>query len=119
MLCQAFAKRTGNDKGKKKEISVLDATVLIQLSFRAYLTRRSQALWALRDLAVAKSKLKELRLLFHNFSYCSRVSGDTEERQKFSEKIIVLLLTVDAIQVRTCFTHVMMLLTSIMRFCLF
>lgn len=99
---KAFAKRI--DKGKKKEISPVDAAVLIQLSFKAYLIRRSKALRALRELAVAKTKLKELRALFHNFSYRSRVSRDAEERQKFAEKIIVLLLTVDAIEVRTCFT---------------
>ncbi|GFP88260.1 bag family molecular chaperone regulator 7 [Phtheirospermum japonicum] len=47
---------------------------------------------------VAKTKLKEIRALFHNFSYRHRLGRDAEERQKFSEKIIVLLLTVDAIQ---------------------
>ncbi|KAK9665667.1 hypothetical protein RND81_14G127500 [Saponaria officinalis] len=98
VLRQAFAKRPGQKKGKKKEISPLDAAVLIQRSFRAYLIRRSQALRALRELAIAKTKLKELRALFHNFSFRSRVSRDAEERQKFSEKLIVLLLTVDAIQ---------------------
>ena len=104
---KAFAKRT--DNGKKKEISPVDAAVLIQLSFKAYLIRRSKALRALRELAIAKTKLKDLRALFHNFSYRSRVSRDAEERQKFSEKIIVLLLTVDAIEVRTCFTDMVVL----------
>lgn len=98
VLRQAFAKRAAIYKGKRKELSPLDAAALIQLNFRAYLIRRSQALRALRELAVAKNKLKELRALFHNFSYRSRVSRDAEERQKFSEKIIVLLLTVDGIE---------------------
>uniref|UniRef100_A0A803LMK4 BAG domain-containing protein n=1 Tax=Chenopodium quinoa TaxID=63459 RepID=A0A803LMK4_CHEQI len=98
VLRQAFAKRASNSKGKKKELSPMDAAALIQYSFRAYLIRRSQALRALRELAIAKTKLKELRAMFHNFSYRSRVSRDAEERQKFSEKIIVLLLTVDAIE---------------------
>uniref|UniRef100_A0A803KT37 BAG domain-containing protein n=1 Tax=Chenopodium quinoa TaxID=63459 RepID=A0A803KT37_CHEQI len=98
VLRQAFAKRAANGKGKKKELSPVDAAALIQYSFRAYLIRRSQALRALRELAIAKTKLKELRAMFHNFSYRSRVSRDAEERQKFSEKIIVLLLTVDAIE---------------------
>lgn len=69
------------------------------MSFRAYLIRRSQALRALRELAIAKTKLKELRALFNNFTYRRRVTRDAEERQRFSEKIIVLLLTVDAIEV--------------------
>lgn len=69
------------------------------MSFRAYLIRRSQALRALRELAIAKTKLKELRALFNNFTYRRRVARDAEERQRFSEKIIVLLLTVDAIEV--------------------
>lgn len=73
--------------------------MMIQGNFRAYLIRRSQALRALRDLAVAKSKLKELRALFNNFSYRRRVAHDAAERQRFTEKIIVLLLTVDAIEV--------------------
>ncbi|MCL7027148.1 hypothetical protein MKW94_006068 [Papaver nudicaule] len=71
---------------------------MIQFNFRAYLIRRSQALRALRELAVAKAKLKELRILFNNFSYRHRIVRDGEERQKFSEKIIILLLTVDAIE---------------------
>ncbi|XP_042512329.1 BAG family molecular chaperone regulator 7-like [Macadamia integrifolia] len=96
---QAFAKRVGaNAKGKKKELSPQDAALMIQVSFRAYLIRRSKALRALRELAVAKSKLKEIRAAFNNFSYRSRIARDAEERQRFSEKIIVLLLTVDAIE---------------------
>ncbi|KAI6696199.1 hypothetical protein NL676_016318 [Syzygium grande] len=101
VLRQAFAKRAGavrQARGKKKELSPLDAAVMIQMSFRAYLIRRSQALRALRELAVAKSKLKEIRVLFNNFSYRRRVAHDAEERQRFAEKIIVLLLTVDAIE---------------------
>ncbi|XP_043715358.1 BAG family molecular chaperone regulator 7-like [Telopea speciosissima] len=96
---QAFAQRIRADaKGKKKELSPQDAAIMIQVSFRAYLIRRSKALRALRELAVAKSKLKEIRAAFNNFSYRSRIARDAEERQRFSEKIIVLLLTVDAIE---------------------
>ncbi|KAK9914041.1 hypothetical protein M0R45_037839 [Rubus argutus] len=101
VLRSAFAKRTGgnrNAKGKNKELSPQDAAMMIQMNFRAYLIRRSQALRALRDLAVAKSKLKELRALFNNFSYRRRVAHDAAERQRFTERIIVLLLTVDAIE---------------------
>ncbi|CAK7337040.1 unnamed protein product [Dovyalis caffra] len=101
VLRQAFAKRAGvvdKRKGKKKELTPLDAALLIQTTFKAYLIKRSQALRALRELAVAKSKLKELRALFNNFSYRSHVARDAEERQKFTEKIIVLLLTVDGIE---------------------
>ncbi|XP_077245094.1 BAG family molecular chaperone regulator 7-like [Tasmannia lanceolata] len=85
-------------KGKNKELSPQDAAMIIQVSFRAHLVRRSQTLRGLRDLAVAKAKLKELRALFTNFSYRRRIACDAEERQRFSEKIIVLLLTVDAIE---------------------
>lgn len=101
---KAFAKRAGvirNSRGKQKELSPQDAAIMIQMMFRAYLIRRSQALRALRDLAVAKTKLKEIRALFNNFSYRRQVARDAEERQKFSEKIIVLLLTVDAIEVKS------------------
>ncbi|KAL3645209.1 hypothetical protein CASFOL_010389 [Castilleja foliolosa] len=98
VLRQVFAKRVEKKRGKKKELSAQDAAYLIQMSFRAYLIRRSQALRALRELAVAKTKLKEIRASFHNFSYRHRLGRDAEERQKFSEKIIVLLLTVDAIE---------------------
>ncbi|OMO98129.1 hypothetical protein COLO4_14129 [Corchorus olitorius] len=101
VLRQAFAKRAGvirNKRGKKKELSPQDAAAMIQVTFRAYLIRRSQALRALRDLAVAKTKLKEIRSYFNNFNYRRRVAQDAAERQKFSEKIIVLLLTVDAIE---------------------
>ncbi|BAT91338.1 hypothetical protein LR48_Vigan08g211400 [Vigna angularis] len=101
VLRQAFAKRFGavqNDRGKRKDFSPQDAALLIQINFRAYLIRRSKALRALRELAVAKSKLKEIRAQFNNFSYRRHVARDAEERQRFSEKIIVLLLTVDAIE---------------------
>ncbi|KAK7312083.1 hypothetical protein VNO77_35654 [Canavalia gladiata] len=101
VLRQAFAKRFGvvqNERGKKKEISPQDAALLIQISFRAYLIRRSKSLRALRELAVAKSKLKDIRAQFNNFAYRRHVARDAEERQRFSEKIIVLLLTVDAIE---------------------
>ncbi|KAK1366672.1 BCL-2-associated athanogene 7 [Heracleum sosnowskyi] len=99
VLRQAFAKRAAaKSKGKKKELSYQDAAIMIQVSFRAYLIRRSQALRALRELAVAKAKLKELRALFNNFTYRRRLTLNAEERQKFSERIIVLLLTVDAIE---------------------
>ncbi|KAF5207775.1 Bag family molecular chaperone regulator [Thalictrum thalictroides] len=102
ILKQAFAKRIragNNGKGKKKELSPQDAAKMIQMNFRAYLIRRSQVLRALRELAVAKARLKEIRALFNNFSYRHRIARDAEERQKFSEKIIVLLLTVDRIEV--------------------
>ncbi|KAM3320177.1 BAG family molecular chaperone regulator 7 [Capsicum chacoense] len=98
VLRQVFAKRVEKRRGKRKELSPQDAALAIQMSFRAYLIRRSQALRALRELAIAKTKLKELRALFNNFTYRRRVARDAEERQRFSEKIIVLLLTVDAIE---------------------
>ncbi|KAK6936315.1 hypothetical protein RJ641_033345 [Dillenia turbinata] len=100
VLRQAFAKRVGvnGNKGKKKELSPQDAALMIQITFRAYLIRRSQALRALRELAIAKTKLKEIRALFNNFSYRRCIARDAEERQRYSEKIIVLLLTVDAIE---------------------
>ncbi|GLT40285.1 hypothetical protein SLA2020_144310 [Shorea laevis] len=101
VLRQAFARRTGavrNERGKNKELSPQDAALMIQVTFRAYLIRRSKALRALRDLAVAKTKLKEIRALFNNFSYRGRIAREPDERQRFSEKIIVLLLTVDAIE---------------------
>lgn len=93
---KAFA--MGNGKGKAKELSPQDAALLIQLNYRAHLAHRSQVLRCLRDLAVAKAKLKELRSLFYNLSYRRRITHDPEERQRFSEKIIVLLLTVDALE---------------------
>ncbi|KAH0901824.1 hypothetical protein HID58_041327 [Brassica napus] len=97
----AYSRRSGavrSKKGKNKEMPPEYAAVMIQRAFRAYLIRRSKALRALRDLAIAKTKLKELRASFHNFNYRRVISRDAEERQKFSEKIIVLLLTVDAIE---------------------
>ncbi|KQK20063.1 BAG family molecular chaperone regulator 7 [Brachypodium distachyon] len=93
---KAFA--MGNGKGKAKELSPQDAALLIQMNYRAHLAHRSQVLRCLRDLAVAKAKLKELRSMFYNLSYRRRISHDHEERQRFSEKIIVLLLTVDALE---------------------
>ncbi|KAH0470463.1 hypothetical protein IEQ34_000186 [Dendrobium chrysotoxum] len=99
VIRKAFAKKVlVSCKGKRKELSPQDAAVLIQVNFRAYLVRRSQVIRGLRELAVAKAKLKEIRSLFNNFSYRRRIARDTEEQQRFTEKIIVLLLTVEAIQ---------------------
>ncbi|XP_038888291.1 BAG family molecular chaperone regulator 7 [Benincasa hispida] len=101
VLRQAFAKRTRvveNKKGKKKELSPQDAAAIIQISFREYLIHRSKVLRALRELSVAKTKLKEIREAFNNFAYSQRLARDAEERQRFTEKIIVLILTVDAIE---------------------
>ncbi|CAL5045201.1 unnamed protein product [Urochloa decumbens] len=94
---KAFAKG-GNGKGTRKELSPQDAALLIQITYRAHLARRSQVLRCLRDLAVAKAKLKDIRSLFCNISYRRRIAHDHEERQRFSEKIIVLLITVDALE---------------------
>ncbi|KAM3342834.1 hypothetical protein P3S68_027800 [Capsicum galapagoense] len=64
-----FAKRVEKRRGKRKKMSPKDAALAIQMSFRAYIIRRSQALRALRELAIFKTKLKELRALFNNFTY--------------------------------------------------
>ncbi|KAJ1277457.1 hypothetical protein BS78_04G005600 [Paspalum vaginatum] len=98
--CVAIRKafEMNHGKGKRKELSPQDAALLIQLNYRAHLAHRSQVLRCLRDLAVAKAKLKEIRSFFYNISYRRRIAHDSEERQRFAEKIIVLLLTVDALE---------------------
>lgn len=58
-------------------------------------------LHGLREVAIAKAKLKEIRALFSNFSYRRRIENNAEERQRFSEKIIVLLLTIDVLEVNS------------------
>ncbi|EPS71684.1 hypothetical protein M569_03076 [Genlisea aurea] len=98
VLRQVFAKRVEKKRGKSRELSEEEAVALIEKAFRAYLIRRSHTLRALRELAIAKNKLKEIRSLFNNFTYRRRLARDAAERQSFSEKIIVLLLTVDAIE---------------------
>ncbi|CAA0834060.1 BAG family molecular chaperone regulator 7, partial [Striga hermonthica] len=76
-----FAKKMDKSQGKRKELSPLDAAVLIQKSFRAYLIQRFQALRSLREMAVAKTNLKEMRGFFHNFSCRRLLARDTEEHQ--------------------------------------
>ncbi|EAY84107.1 hypothetical protein OsI_05490 [Oryza sativa Indica Group] len=85
-------------KGKRKQLSPQDAALLIQMNYRAHLAHRSQVLRCLRHLAVAKAKLKDIRSLFYNISYRRRISHDSEERQRFADKIIALLATVDALE---------------------
>ncbi|KAF3651212.1 hypothetical protein T459_04075 [Capsicum annuum] len=53
---EIFAKRVEKRRGKRKEMSPKDAALAIQMSFRAYIIRRSQALRALRELAIFKTK---------------------------------------------------------------
>ncbi|KAF2311698.1 hypothetical protein GH714_026121 [Hevea brasiliensis] len=84
-------KWTAEIKGKEEEqpisrkytfeVSRGDAT-----DFQSLSERRSKVLRALRELAIAKSKLKEIRSLFNNFSYRRQVARDAVERQRFSEK---------------------------------
>lgn len=52
-------KKTKKDKKKKEEkkLSRLDAVMVIQRAFRAYVIRRSQALCLLREQAVAKGEV--------------------------------------------------------------
>ncbi|KAG9149676.1 hypothetical protein Leryth_025651, partial [Lithospermum erythrorhizon] len=94
VLKQTISRRRAIIRGNQEELSPQDAAVIIQMSFRAYWIRRSHALRALRELAIAKTKLKELRGLFNNFTYRRHVARDAEELQRLSEKIIVLLLSV-------------------------
>ncbi|XVE74037.1 hypothetical protein DITRI_Ditri11bG0167000 [Diplodiscus trichospermus] len=101
LLRQAFGTRAGavaRLRGKRKVLSPDEAALVIERAFRAYLIRRSKALRSLRELAVAKSKLKEIRALFNNCSYRQSIACNSEERQRFSERIISLILTVDAVQ---------------------
>ncbi|KAM0013358.1 putative BAG family molecular chaperone regulator/7/8 [Helianthus debilis subsp. tardiflorus] len=95
-FAKMWEKNKVKKKKKKKELSPQDAAMMIQIMFKSYLIRKSMALRALRELAIAKGKLKEVKALFNNYSYSRRLTHDEEERQKFSERIIVLLLTVDA-----------------------
>ncbi|KAJ9680744.1 hypothetical protein PVL29_019916 [Vitis rotundifolia] len=85
-------------KTKRKVLSPEDAALMTQMNFKNYLVRRSQSLQAIRELALAMNKLKELRALFNNFLYRRCIAHEAEQRQTFSERIIVLLLTVDAIE---------------------
>ncbi|KAF3642361.1 hypothetical protein T459_16821 [Capsicum annuum] len=78
-LLLVFAKKVEKRRGKRKELSPQDAVLAIQMNFRAYLIRRSQPLCALRELAIAKTKLKELRALFNNFTYRQHIGHDAEE----------------------------------------
>ncbi|XWS77236.1 hypothetical protein CRYUN_Cryun01aG0244300 [Craigia yunnanensis] len=99
--CKAFGSRSGavaRLRGKRKVLSPDEAALVIERTFRVYLIRRSKALRSLRELAVEKAKLKEIRALFNNYSYRQSIARDSEERQRFSERIISLILTVDAIQ---------------------
>ncbi|KAK6918564.1 BAG domain [Dillenia turbinata] len=100
MIKQAVGKRSiaCTSKGKKKILSPQDAAMTIQTGFRAYLSRKTQSLKSIRDMAIAKAKMRELRSLFNNFSYRRVVARDPEERQRFSERIVVLILTVEAIE---------------------
>ncbi|EOX96278.1 Uncharacterized protein TCM_005556 [Theobroma cacao] len=101
IFLEAFGRRAGavaRLRGKRKVLSPDEAALVIERTFRAYLIRRSKALRSLRELAVAKAKLKEIRALFNNYSYRQNIARDAEGRQRFSERIIALVLTVDAIQ---------------------
>nr|GEY99340.1 hypothetical protein [Tanacetum cinerariifolium] len=73
-----------NKGKKKKELSPQDAAMVIQITFREYLVRRSQSL---RELAVAKGKLKELR----EFD----IVVNDRRNKKLKEVVITLLPLLD------------------------
>ncbi|XP_039805766.1 BAG family molecular chaperone regulator 7-like isoform X2 [Panicum virgatum] len=94
-------KKNNEDKAVSKEKKCPVATVKIEEisdDNDAGCVAIRKVLRCLRDLAVAKAKLKEMRSLFYNISYRRRMANDHKERQRFSEKIIVLLITVDALE---------------------
>ncbi|KAK2645247.1 hypothetical protein Ddye_020442 [Dipteronia dyeriana] len=62
-----------------------------------YVTRRSQSIRSPCELVVATAKLREIKALFDSYGYRHRIARDAEERQCFSERIIVLLAD-DAIE---------------------
>lgn len=74
------------------------AARIIQSRFRAYLVRRSQSLRHLRDLAMVKSEFKQLNFLFTNAGYRRIVRRDQDERRRFCEKAVALLLKLDSIE---------------------
>ncbi|KAK8570476.1 hypothetical protein V6N13_003153 [Hibiscus sabdariffa] len=107
VLRKGFERRAGEVarlRGKRRVLSADEAAVVIERTFRAYLIRRSKSLRALRELAVAKAKLKAL---FNNYTYRESIGHDSEERQRFTERIISLILNVDAIQVEAQGTDIM------------
>ncbi|XP_019177901.1 PREDICTED: BAG family molecular chaperone regulator 7-like [Ipomoea nil] len=61
VLRQTFGWRAEKNKGNRKELSLQDAALVIQMGFRAYLIRRSQVLRALREPTIAKTKLRVAR----------------------------------------------------------
>ena len=104
-MWKAFGRRSGAVawlRGKRKVLSVYH-----QMKRRWWSRGLSERIWSvgqrLYDLCEswpwAKAKLKEIRALFNNYSYRQSIARDSEERQRFSERIISLILTVDAIQV--------------------
>ncbi|KAF9668776.1 hypothetical protein SADUNF_Sadunf14G0038600 [Salix dunnii] len=102
-LRQAFAKRAGavtRARGKAKVLSPETAALIIQVGFRTYLIRRSQTLRSLRELAIRKAKLKEIRMLFNNFTYRRCITSDVVERKSLAERIIALLLSGADLMVR-------------------
>lgn len=82
----------------KTEMSPDTAALIIQTRFRAYLARRSQTLRHLRDLAMIKSEFKQLNFLFANAGYRRIVRRDQDERRRFCEKAVGLLLKLDSIE---------------------
>lgn len=82
----------------KTEMSPDTAALIIQSRFRAYLARRSQTLRHLRDLATVKSEFKQLNFLFANAGYRRIVRRDQDERRRFCEKAVAMLLKLDSIQ---------------------
>ncbi|KAI7750038.1 hypothetical protein M8C21_024012 [Ambrosia artemisiifolia] len=96
-VTQVFAKNVENNK-RKEYFSPKAAAMMIQKTFSAYLLRKSQALRALRELAIVQRMLKEFATLFHLLHFHRGAAHDKENRLKFSEKFIVMLLAIDAIE---------------------
>ncbi|MBA0863508.1 hypothetical protein Goshw_022228 [Gossypium schwendimanii] len=88
ILKRAFERRAGavaKLRGKRPMLSPEEAVVVIEKTLKPYLIHRSKSLQALRELAAAKSKLKELKESFNAYSYRQTVARDSHEHRRFSE----------------------------------
>lgn len=83
---------------RNDEMNPEAAARIIQSRFRSYLVRRSQSLRHLKDLAMVKSEFKQLNFLFANVGYQKIVKRDQDERRRFCEKAVALLLKLDSIE---------------------
>ncbi|MED6139358.1 Large proline-rich protein bag6 [Stylosanthes scabra] len=92
------SKPTSEGGKERKNLSDVDAAILIQAAYRGYQVRRSEPLKKLKQIAEVSKELTNVKDCIQAFEHSSDLQNDEKQRIALSENIMRLLLKLDTIQ---------------------